>query len=92
MRTLFGGKVERTFGAFKKTSAPLVGGGEVEMVVRLWCCGGGVMVRGVGEVVWQRVLRSGVDGDDDIDGGGEWVVVMETARGGAWFGGSDKSG
>ncbi|GJW55679.1 hypothetical protein Tco_0099764, partial [Tanacetum coccineum] len=63
------------------------------MVVRLWCCGGGVMVCGVGELVWQRVWRSGVDGDDDdIDGGGEWVVVMETARGGAWFGGSDRSG
>ncbi|GJU60618.1 zinc finger BED domain-containing protein RICESLEEPER 2-like protein [Tanacetum coccineum] len=43
------------------------------MVVRLWCCGGGVMVCGVGELVWQRVWRSGVDGDDDdIDGGGFW--------------------
>ncbi|GJS81103.1 hypothetical protein Tco_0747644 [Tanacetum coccineum] len=63
------------------------------MVVRLWYSGGGVMVRGVGEVVWQRVWRGGVDGDDDdIDGGGEWVVVMETARGGAWFGGSDRLG
>ncbi|GJY48432.1 hypothetical protein Tco_0438388 [Tanacetum coccineum] len=70
-------------------NAPLVGGGEVEMVVRLWCCGCGVMVRGVGEVVWQRVWSSGVDGDD---GGGEWVVVMETARGGVYFGGSDRSG
>ncbi|GJX78512.1 retrovirus-related pol polyprotein from transposon TNT 1-94 [Tanacetum coccineum] len=56
------------------------------VVVGVMCVARGV---GVARVCVVVVM---VDCDDYLMVGGEWVVVMETARGGAWFGGSDRSG